>query len=655
MLFIYKNPTRAEREAIDKKFGNQPWENFGPAGDEDGAPHFLEEVFDIFADDAKQTTFHTKSNMEATIAVFLAGRPWLAEERRAFIKSDGASNYKEPTTELDIPVIGTRLISVEGEGKGRCDADDADVKRGFYNRWNQGESLETAVELCRVASTMGLPGHTFAVLHLDRSLDETGVKGRVSIPEISKYSMWTVDEEGTLTFFESLDHEASRVSMLEKGRATGMGTGLEIKLDDFNAKHRKHTQNTKASLAVADGGQAAPKPHFSIAQKQTMAAAKADRSAEQRQRRDRRLAAQIEIKKSQYEQAAFQCPKCAQTFLLASHFRHHKKKDCINKVELAKERLRTRDVSTMLALSAEAHAENYRQRIANLRTVVVKLKLNGSNGNIGIELEESPDHGTVVKSLDVRGLAFQSAQIQAGWILEAARTETKGTVAAVDGEGELVISTIDITSTCFNELKLMTPSQTLVITFRLPAPDIPLHGIARKGLHKGVQFKFHEEQLAWLRTEVFADGKEKMRDKQAYETMRAHFDTRVRTDVLGPMWAPREQLGKWLADQKKIAKAARKAKKASHGIEGEGGEQLTKRSRNSGAGKGGKAAKGRDLGRKGKGKRGADGSDMGANGGTGKLQRKAQYKGSYKGKGGMAEDDDDESDNEDEEEEAGDY
>ena len=95
------------------------------------SPHFLEEVFDVFADDAKQTTFHTKSNMEATIAVFLAGRPWLAAERRAFVQSDGASNYKEPTTELDIPVIGTRLISVEGEGKGRCDADDANVKRGF--------------------------------------------------------------------------------------------------------------------------------------------------------------------------------------------------------------------------------------------------------------------------------------------------------------------------------------------------------------------------------------------------------------------------------------------------------------------------------------------------------------------------------------------
>ena len=46
---------------------------------------------------------------------------------------------------------------------------------------------------------------------------------------------------------------------------------------------------------------------------------------------------------------------------------------------------------------------------------------------------------------------------------------------------------------------------------------------------------------------------------------------------------------------------------------------------------------------------------MGANGGTGKRQRKAQYKGSYKAEGGMAEDDDDESDNEDEEEEAGDY
>ena len=200
--------------------------------------------------------------MEATIAFFLAGRPWLAAERRAFVQSDGASNYKEPTTELDIPVIGTRLISVEGEGKGRCDADDANVKRGFYNRWNQGESLETAVELCRVASTMGLPGHTFAVLHLDRDLDDTGVKGRVGIPEISKYSMWTVDEEGTLTFFESLDHEASRVTMLQKGRATGMGTGLQIKLDEFDAKHRKHTQNTEASLVVAEGGQAPPKHTF---------------------------------------------------------------------------------------------------------------------------------------------------------------------------------------------------------------------------------------------------------------------------------------------------------------------------------------------------------------------------------------------------------
>ena len=238
-----------------------------------------------------------------------------------------------------------------------------------------------------------------------------------------------------------------------------------------------------------------------------MAAAKADRSAEQRQRRDRRLAAQIEIKKSQYEQAAFQCPKCAQTFLLASHFRHHKKKDCINKVELAKERLRSRDVSTMLALSAEAHAENYRERIANLRTVVVKLKLNGSNGNTGIELEESPDHGTVVKSLDdVRGLAFQSAQIQAGWVLEAARTETKGTVAAVDGEGELVISTIDITSTCFNELKLMTPSQTLVITFRLPAPDIPLHGIAQN---------VQQLRAAWERMDQRKSSREKHSSREA--------------------------------------------------------------------------------------------------------------------------------------------
>ena len=39
-----------------------------------------------------------------------------------------------------------------------------------------------------------------------------------------------------------------------------------------------------------------------------------------------------------------------------------------------------------------------------------------------------------------------------------------------------------------------------------PAARHPPPWNRTKGAHKGVQFKFHEEQLAWLGAEVFADG-----------------------------------------------------------------------------------------------------------------------------------------------------
>ena len=47
----------------------------------------------------------------------------------------------------------------------------------------------------------------------------------------------------------------------------------------------------------------------------------------------------------------------------------------------------------------------------------------------------------------------------------------------------------------------------VTVTFARPPLDIPPHGSARKSIHKPVQHVILPEQLAWLKANVFADGK----------------------------------------------------------------------------------------------------------------------------------------------------
>ena len=116
MMFVHKNPTKAERDIIDNEVGKIDWELFGPASDQ-GGKAMLEEHINMVSDDAKQNVFHTKSGTthlvhthicihthtyipesvtEATINVFLESRPWLHRTgRKSAMQSDNASNYRD--------------------------------------------------------------------------------------------------------------------------------------------------------------------------------------------------------------------------------------------------------------------------------------------------------------------------------------------------------------------------------------------------------------------------------------------------------------------------------------------------------------------------------------------------------------------------------
>ena len=65
------------------------------------------------------------------------------------------------------------------------------------------------------------------------------------------------------------------------------------------------------------------------------------------------------------------------------------------------------------------------------------------------------------------------------------------------------------------------------------------------------------EQIEWLEENVFKDGERKMRDKESFKNMRAHFSDKIRTDTMTPAWLPHNQLQSWLNKQVKTEKQKR--------------------------------------------------------------------------------------------------
>ena len=119
----------------------------------------------------------------------------------------------------------------------------------------------------------------------------------------------------------------------------------------------------------------------------------------------------------------------------------------------------------------------------------------------------------------------------------------------------------------------MVLGSALKLSFKRPVPPLPIHGIARSGIHKRVEHAMHREQVGWLNANVFADSLVLMRDKPAAVAMKAHFRRRMRDDTLTPMWLDQYKIASWLCDRKKdekyrqkVAKKERNAKATVHGL-----------------------------------------------------------------------------------------
>jgi hypothetical protein len=150
-----------------------------------------------------------------------------------------------------------------------------------------------------------------------------------------------------------------------------------------------------------------------------------------------------------------------------------------------------------------------------------------------------------VTELDETGVSFLSGKIGKDFVL-----------MSIDGEPattkSIAIINVELSS-----------NAALTLLFKRPQPPLPFHGIARKGIHKSVQYSLHARQLEWLNANAFVGGQTRLRDRPAFLAMKAHFCNTMREDTMTPMWLDQERISNWLAARVKEEKNRRKAGRAA--------------------------------------------------------------------------------------------
>ena len=549
-MFVYRNPSRAERAKIDAEYGPRDWSPFGPASDEEFGLMFLEEHVNTYCDDPKQNAYHTKSLLDAVISLFLEGRPWIEGGREARVQSDSASNYRDPTTDVGCPCTGSRCFSEAGMGKDEGDANCAIIKQIIRRKRNEGNGIESADDLLAIGSSMGVAGQVHTKLKLNRRNEDKGIAGRN--PVNRNFSLWTVSHD-VITFWEALDVDASRLAMSEGRRALGYGPGISMSIAEFNATQLTQLAPTAAAVEMV-GGAAVAKPNPKQRASRDQKASKRKKAEEMKAAaltaaEERRLAV-FELKEAEFLHEAHICPRCKQEFITAGNFNRHRSNWCPDRALEQRIRMRERDLPTRLAAADAQEVDKYHERILRLDIVTVQLQAPTTKAEpIGIHMVRGDDGHFRVSSI-LGGLAAESGQITLGFLVVGCSADDSEPVAPTNE---------------FEFSGSLAAGASLLLTFRRPTPPIPYHGSARKGIHKQPKFKMHPLQKAWLEEMVFKGGEAHMLPAVAWEAMKAKFSDMIRVRTKTPMWLEKDQIAEWLAARKAEEKSRRKNKKALEG------------------------------------------------------------------------------------------
>ena len=342
------------------------------------------------------------------------------------------------------------------------------------------------------------------------------------------------------------------MSIKTEGRAVGYGKGVTESMEVFTERRRsQELTETGATLSYSNGSSvdfSFPKGRPSRDEKAAAAVSKSEREKQRRRQSEKKEAAKAALTKSQWCFDVDVCPRCGIRFLTKGGFSRHYEAGCLmyKTHQIREQRRVERSVLQRLAVTDALAIERNSSRKRNLALVKVNFKAPSNEAvPIGIELEEEKDgdqgSGSTFVVSAVSGLALDTAMVKEGYFL----------VRVGDGSRPLTKRVLS---------RHLCADESLEVTFLRPPPPIPLHGSAREMIHKQPRFVIDKDQEVWLKTYAYdhSTGRDLLRPIVAFESMKAYFRNQVRKDTKTPMWLERDDISKWIAEQKKVEKQKRR-------------------------------------------------------------------------------------------------
>lgn len=540
MVFLYRNLTSAERAAVSKDNPDLDWSTFPPAVDEDG-PFYLERFLNEFCDNAKQDSYHTAAGIQLGINNFVEACPWLDKERRCFLQSDGAVNYHDPTTEVDLYWIGSRCFSEAGEGKDWIDSNSAIVKSIMRRSRDQGNFFQQNACEYFVSAEEHVPsGNTNCVVQIDSSGNRPVTENkfgrrRKCVEGIRNFGLFSVDsEKDTITFWKSLDYLESEKCMGEGGVAVGYGPGWVMTLDEFNDVHRSREENYDARIEMMGSTEKSTRAHKGKEEQDEERRLKEQNKQDREDAQKKRKADALAVTRCEDNGIEFRCSKCRESFLTNRGLQTHMNRNiCKDKAELTSEKDKTRNIKKLLGIRAIEEKEKRDDTIKKLSIVEMTLKPCEFKSH-GIELEEVEGR-FVVKMVAEGSPAFRTYLVDEGYVL----TKVNGSIP-------------DKTDCLDNEIEVR-------LQFRRPTSPIPWRGYALKDFHQRRTFKMLDEQKKWLEEAFIKFHPTGLRAEGYKQVMMCEFQYRLRDDIDAPFWLFEPQISDWLKAKKADIKQGKKA------------------------------------------------------------------------------------------------
>ena len=555
-MFIYRNPSMTRRKQLANDFGtvigeddasfSEYWAGFPPPPEADG-PEFVTEHFHALSNDSNQNHFHTMSVMHATLQNFVKDRPWLNTPRGGYCQSDQAGNYRDPTTEIFLELIGNRCFTEANEGKDEGDAEAGRRKRGIQQYRDRGNDTEDQEDFLAALRDTAEEGGVHGILVVDRDQEDTVPQSRRPVPHISNYALWKVTPDDKIIFWESLDLGRA----WEKGEFQGYGTGIVISLADFNEHHRTQARHPGASFNVhhEDATKTpSPKPRFSQEQAKAAAAIAQEEKCELVRKKLQALEEEQALLDSLEPETkhVLQCHTCGKAYTTSGWFsRHIATGSCLSRAEKNCRAHQKRSVRALLH-GAWREQQDCAEADAAALTTVRSL---GSDGRGYPDFAAISQSFAFADSLEVSQVsplssAHLEAAVSVGFRLvgvsalpQPANKDGLPTTTAVTNLGELQ-------SACDH---IVSKGGRIELRFVRQLLPIPNHGAARKGLHQRARTALLPEQVEWLKMKVFHNGLRRMRDIEAFRLMQIDFQNKVHPETGKHLWLSQDQIRAWIS------------------------------------------------------------------------------------------------------------